>query len=514
MRKISFLLSGLILASATGAMAQVPDKPEMAMPAGDKLGEISFPNSGNVAAQAPFLRGVKLLHNFEYLDAVDSFRAAEKADPSFALAYWGEAMANNYTLWSEQHTDVARAILNKLGPTPEVRAAKAPTKREKMYLAAVEALYGPGTKFERDVLYGDKMDALAAAYPDDVEAQTFDALATLGRSHGTRNEANYLKSAAILERLFPTHQHHPGVVHYMIHSYDDPAHAKLGLKAALLYDKIAPESPHALHMTSHIFLALGMWPETVAANRRAQARAMEMMQMMPGGHGGRGMGCGHGAIWLVYAELQLGQDPQDDISRCQQTAFDPANLAQASGVIGNPEGNLGSWADMVVRRGVELGKWPGSESLPEGHFMFARFTLAYGRLLAARHNAKAASTALAEMKADRAAIAAAMTKELPDEDQLLPWLDRAVAQGEAVELLATGDRQNGLAALRRAAEAEQALPVVFGPPQVQELSWELLGNELLADGRKQEAADAFRRALQMAPGRRIATVGLKAATGA
>jgi len=146
--------------------------------------------------------------------------------------------------------------------------------------------------------------------------------------------------------------------------------------------------------------------------------------------------------------------------------------------------------------------------------MFARFTLAYGRLLAARHNAKAASTALAEMKADRAAIAAAMTKELPDEDQLLPWLDRAVAQGEAVELLATGDRQNGLAALRRAAEAEQALPVVFGPPQVQELSWELLGNELLADGRKQEAADAFRRALQMAPGRRIATVGLKAATGA
>jgi tetratricopeptide (TPR) repeat protein len=514
MQKSALFLSALVLPMAAAVPAHVPDKPEMAMPAGDKLGEIDFPNSGNAAAQAPFLRGVKLLHNFEYVDAVASFQAAEKADPDFALAYWGEAMAHNYTLWSEQHTDVARTVLQKLGPTPEARASKAKTDRERMYLAAVEALYGAGTKFERDGLYADKMDALAAAYPADVEAQTFDALATLGRSHGTRNEANYLKAAAILEKLFPAHQHHPGVVHYMIHSYDDPAHAKLGLKAAVLYDKIAPESPHALHMTSHIFLALGMWPETVAANRNAQARAMQMMQMMAGGRGGRGMGCGHGAIWLVYAELQMGQDPEDDISRCQQTAFDAANLAKASGVIGDPEGNVNSWADMMIRRGVELGKWPGSVSLPQGHFTYGRFTLAYGRMLAARHDATAVSAAVAEMKADRAAIAAAMSKELPDEDQLLPWLDRAIAQGEAIALLANGDRSGGLAALRRAAEAEQALPVVFGPPQVQELGWELLGNELLADGRRQEAADAFRHALQMAPGRRIASAGLKAATGA
>jgi len=511
MRKLGLIVGSFALPLSSIAATQVPDKPEMPMKAGDRLGEIDFPNSGNAAAQAPFLRGVKLLHNFEYVDAVESFQAAEKADPGFALAYWGEAMAHNYTLWSEQHTDLARAILTKLGPTAEVRSAKAPKQREKMYLAAVEALYGPGTKFERDVLYADKMDALAAAYPNDVEAQVFDALATLGRSHGTRNEANYLKSAAILEKLFPTHQHHPGVVHYMIHSYDDPAHAQLGLKAARLYDKIAPESPHALHMTSHIFLALGMWPETVAANRNAQARAAEMMAA----HGmTMGMGCGHGAIWLVYARLQEGQDPQDDISRCQQTAFDAANLTKATGVIGDPEGNVGSWADMMVRRGVELGKWPDPVSLPAGHFMYARFTLAYGRMLAARHDPKAASAAVAEMKSERAAIAAAMTKELPDEDQLLPWLDRAIAQGEALTLLANGDKSGGLAALRRSAEAEQALPVVFGPPQVQELSWELLGNELLADGRKQEAADAFRHALQMAPGRRVATAGLRAATGA
>ena len=511
MRKFVICVTAALcgLAPALSA-AQVPDRPhhDHLQMAGDRLGEIVFPNSGNPAAQAPFLRGVKLLHNFEYADAVDSFQAAEKADPGFALAYWGEAMAHNYTLWAEQHTDKARAILNKLGPTPVARAAKAKTRREKMYLAAVEALYGPGTKFERDGLYADRMDALAKAFPRDVEAQTFDALATLGRSHGTRNEANYLKGAAILERLFPTHKNHPGVVHYMIHSYDDPAHARLGLKAARLYDKIAPESPHALHMTSHIFLALGMWPETIAANQRAQARAMEMMPA----YADR-MGCGHGAIWLVYAKLQAGQDPAADIDRCRKVALDPAALAKDETVIGGEEEDLGSLADMLVRRGVETGQWPDAIPIPVGHFEMARFTLAYGRMLSVRHDAAAVLQPLADMRRSRAAIAAALPKEMPDEDQLLPWLDRAIAQGEALELLASGDRTGGLAALRKAAEAEQALPIVFGPPVVQELGWELLGTELLADGKKPEAAAAFRAALAMAPGRRVASAGLKAATG-
>ena len=510
MRKLAFALTmAAMFAGQSVALAQVPDKPEMVMPVGDKLGEIDFPNSGNAAAQAPFLRGVKLLHNFEYPEAIESFQAAQKADPAFALAYWGEAMAHNYTLWAEQHTDVARAVLAKLGPNRETRAAKAKTARERMWLGAVETLFGPGTKFERDVAYADKMDALAKAYPADVEAQTFDALATLGRSHGTRNEANYLKSAAILERLFPTHQHHPGVVHYMIHSYDDPAHAKLGLKAALLYDKIAPESAHALHMTSHIFLALGMWPETVAANERAFARSAAVMAMS--GHH-MAMGCGHGSTWLVYAKLQEGQDPVQEIDRCRAAALDPMAIESDKTVIGGEGDEVTGLTDMLVRRGVETGKWPAPLDLPAGHFEMARFTLAYGRLLAARHDPAAASAALAEMKRSRQAIASAISKELPDEDQLLPWLDRGIAQGDALVTLASGNRSAGLAQLRNAAEAEQALPVVFGPPIVQKLSWEILGEDLLAGGDKAGAAAAYRHALEMAPGRRIATAGLKAAT--
>jgi tetratricopeptide (TPR) repeat protein len=325
----------------------------------------------------------------------------------------------------------------------------------------------------------------------------------LGRSHGTRNEANYLKSAAILEKLFPTHKQHPGVVHYMIHSYDDPAHAKLGLKAARLYDKIAPESPHALHMTSHIFLALGMWPETVAANRRAIGLAN---QMMAAHH--MSMDCGHGPDWLVYAELQQGQDPAEDIDRCRKTALDAATLAKDKTVIGGEEEDADSLADMLVRRGVETGKWDMAVSLPAGHYEYARFILAYGKMLAARHDAKAAARALNEMRGSRDAIAAALPKELPDEQQLLPWIDRAVAQGEAVEKLAAGQKDAGLQALRAAAEAEQSLPIIFGPPLMQKLSWEMLGDELLGTGDKAGAAAAYRKALAMAPGRRLSTLGL------
>ena len=123
-------LSALALVSV-GAVAQVPDRPEMSMPSGDRLGEIQFPNSGNEAAQAPFIRGVKLLHNFQYEDAIEAFQQAQKVDPDFALAYWGEAMAHNYTLWAEQQTDDARKALAKLGPTPEARAAKVRTSEGK-----------------------------------------------------------------------------------------------------------------------------------------------------------------------------------------------------------------------------------------------------------------------------------------------------------------------------------------------------------------------------------------------
>jgi hypothetical protein len=516
MRKSTMLILAALCAAAAwpiGAAAQDDAGRQhgdhRAMPSNGNFGELSFPNSGKPAAQAPFLRGVKLLHNFQYEDSVEAFQQAEKADLDFALAYWGEAMAHNYTLWSEQHTDQARAALAKLGPTPEARAAKAKSPEEKMWLAAVEALYGPGTKYERDEAYADRMDALFAAYPDDVEARTFDALATMGRSHGTRDAANYMKAAAMLEEVFPAHTRHPGVVHYLIHAYDDPTHAPLGIRAARLYDKIAPDSAHAQHMTSHIFLAMGMWPETEEANIHATA----VMNKMMAAHGMPPASCGHGNIWLVYARLQQGKDVGPQTEACRADVMSNLKDLKELPTIGYPEGDAGSWADMAVRTGIETGKWPKWLDLPAGKFIYAHFVQDYGRMLESRHDASAAQSALAEMKSDREILATDYKKEFPDDDTALPWVDRAVAQGEAVVALAQGRADEGLQLLRKAAEAEVALPPPFGPPALQKPSYEMLGDELLALGRKAEAAEAYRRALAAAPGRRLSVLGLKATTG-
>ena len=509
MRTLAYGIAATLLATAlhsTAAIAQ-PAHHHAGM-AGEQLGELSFPNSGSAAAQAPFLRGVKLLHNFQYPQAIEAFRAAQKADPAFALAYWGEAMAHNWTLWAEQQTDDARAALAKLGPDPDARSAKARTQREKMWLGAVEALYGPGTKFERDNMYADRMDALFAAYPDDLEARVFDALATMGRSHSTRDTAGYMKAAAMLEEIFSTHRQHPGIVHYLIHAYDDPAHAPLGLRAARIYDKIAPSSAHAQHMTSHIFLAMGMWPEAERANLAALA-----VMNSNNAAGESPEACGHGAIWLVYSMLQESKDASSRIDACRKQAEsglrDPKDLT----AVGFPEGYTGSYADMLVRQGLETGRWLQPITLPAGKLTYARFLQDYGRLLASRRDPAGAASALVAMRTDQSVLATEYPREFPDEKQMLPWAERAVAQGEAVVALAQGRTDDGLEMLRKAAAAEATLPAPFGPPALQKPTYEMLGDELLALGRKQEAAEAYRAALAAAPGRRLSLRGLEAATG-
>ncbi|HSN88940.1 MAG TPA: hypothetical protein VL025_19405, partial [Thermoanaerobaculia bacterium] len=138
--------------------------------AASELGSVDFPTSGSPAAQAHFLSGVAALHSFFYDEAADLFREAQKADPGFALAYWGEAMTYNHPIWSEQDRDAALAALARLAPTPAERAAKAPTEREKAWLAAVETLYGEGDKGARDTAYAAAMQKLHEQFPDDVEA--------------------------------------------------------------------------------------------------------------------------------------------------------------------------------------------------------------------------------------------------------------------------------------------------------------------------------------------------------
>jgi len=244
--------------------AAVPVSARDAVPAAGDLGATNFPNSGAPSAQRDFLRGLLLLHSFEYQGARKSFQAAQGTDPGFAMAYWGEALTYNHPLWGEQDLAAARSALARLAPTIEERAAKAPTARERDYLASAEKLYGDGDKIRRDADYSAALGALARAYPDDLDARAFYALSILGLTGGKRNVANYMRAAAEGEAVYEIDRFHPGALHYLIHAYDDPIHAPLGLRAARLYGSVAPAASHAQHMPSHIFFALGMWDDAIS----------------------------------------------------------------------------------------------------------------------------------------------------------------------------------------------------------------------------------------------------------
>src|SRR6266550_3608409 len=154
-----------------------------------RLGTIDFPTSGAPAAQAQFTRGVLLLHSFEYQDAAQAFRAAQRIDPAFALAYWGEALTYTHPVWNEQDGNAARAALLRLGPTPGARRAKALTPREQAYLDAVEILYGEGSKPARDTAYSLARERPVARFPAGREAKVFYALSLLGLNQGMRDTA-------------------------------------------------------------------------------------------------------------------------------------------------------------------------------------------------------------------------------------------------------------------------------------------------------------------------------------
>jgi len=458
---------------------------------------LSFENSGAPSAQGPFLRGLGLLHNFEYPRAAEAFRQAQAADPGFAMAVWGEAMTFNHPIWMEQDAAAGRAALAKLGATREARIARGRTDRERGLLEAVEILYGEGSKEDRDRAYSSHLAALAQRHPGDVDIQSFYALSLLGLAHQGRDVRLYMRAAAQLEPLVPRHPDHPGVLHYLIHSYDDPVHAPLGLRAARRYGDVAPDAPHARHMTSHIFLALGMWDDVIEANRAADAE----VDRLRAAAGRPPAQCGHYTEWLVYGLHQRERHSEAD-------ALTAACLADATRPrTDSMRGDAAlSWAGMAIRGAIETGR-PVTGSVGDAGGADARFTLAYGDLLTAGADVARVRTAraqLAELDREIAAAAAA-----GPEPAYAPRRRAVVlTQAEAIEALRAGRTEEGLAALRRAAEAERTMPAEFGPPLVEKPSFELLGEELLRLGRRSEAEAAFRAALELAPNRRLSVRGL------
>src|SRR5215510_9619547 len=286
------LLIALSLAMASVSFAQQ----------GDKLGKVEFPNSCSPAVQEKLVRGVAMLHSFYYSATQRAFEEVAAEDNSCAIAAWGYASI----LMSNPLQGIGaspKSAQQAQGAIDKGRKMGAKTQRERDYVEAVAAYYedfANRPECARQLTRAKAYEALAAKYPDDDEAQIFYALYLAGtQTASDQTYAAYLKAAAILEAQFAKHPDHPGVAHYLIHSYDAPAIAAQGLPAARRYADIAPDAPHALHMPSHIFTRVGEWTSSAATNRRAADVAKK------GGDPDQAL---HAMDYMTYAYLQLGRD--------------------------------------------------------------------------------------------------------------------------------------------------------------------------------------------------------------
>ena len=460
----------LLVMAAVTASAQEP-----------RLGSIEFPTSGAPAAQPHFLRGVLYLHSFEYGSAATAFREAQRLDPGFAMAYWGEAMTYTHPVWNEQNVAAARAALGRLAPTPEARAAKAGTERERAYLAAVEALYGEGSKARRDTVYALAMERLASEQPDDLEARAFHALAILALNQGVRDQQAYERAGAIALGVLEKNPDHPGGAHYVIHAFDDPLHAKQGLEAARAYSKIAPDAAHAQHMTTHIFLALGMWDEVVSQNEIASHHT--------------DWRSGHYVSWYAYGLLQLGRRREAAVVLERARKNWPANLGPALRFMRAHQVILTErWDDPSLDWDIPdpVGTTPRAIE----HFVRGYAAVQRGD----RQQAQARRSRLATLAEE-----ATRKGDTPTERALPGILGSEL---EAAILHAESRSHDALTLLQQAAEREASLPVEFGPPYIVKPTFELLGEVLLALDRPAEAVRAFTRALELAPRRAPSLLGL------
>jgi len=269
-----------------------------------KLGKVSFPSSCDPKVQPAFERAVAMLHSFWYSAGEKAFRDVLAADPNCAIATWGIASILMSNPLAGQGAS-AKGAESAQAAIDEGRRIGAKTQRERDYIEAVAAYYADfATRPEKDrqAARAKAYEALAARYPADDEAQIFSALYTAGtQTQADQTYAAYLKAAGVLEGQFQKYPDHPGVAHYLIHSYDAPPIAEKGLTAARRYATIAPDAPHALHMPSHIFTRVGAWQESAATNARSRDVAKA---------GGEADEAYHAVDYMVYAYLQLGRDAE------------------------------------------------------------------------------------------------------------------------------------------------------------------------------------------------------------
>jgi len=531
--RIHCLLVALLAAQTLNVSAQT-----------SQLGSVKFPTSGSENAQAHFLRGLAALHSFWYEEALDAFRESTKVEPDFMMGYWGEAMAHNHPLWSEQDTVAARQVVAKIKDTSKL------TPRERSYLDAVKTLYSESpdsSKHARDAAYSDAMEKVYLAHPDDLDAAAFYSLSLLGMvTPGDKGYRNQARAGAIALAVYEKNPNHPGAAHYIIHAFDDPDHAILALPAARRYAGIAPEAHHARHMPAHIFLQLGMWPEAAISNETAWEASDAWMKRKNLSPNVRDY---HSLHWLLYVYLQQGRyrKAEELLALMKKTMTETKYDNKL-----RPGYYENNYANMAAAFVVETERWdlapnlfPASTADAQTAGVDAGNGGGHGA-----HGAKASTTAATATESRGAE--GAMTVRASNRSQTLPLFIRglAAARRDAAEveksltgLRAIGrdihstspsgntigirelevaavaaatkqDYAHAIDLMKQATALEEAMPPPSGPPGLVKPSHELFGELLLKAGKPAEAAEQFKAAMLRQPNRARSLLGAARAAAA
>jgi len=470
-------------------LAGPPLSAQVVPPPGERIGQVTFPVSCAPAMQKPFERAVALLHSFWYLESAKAFAAIAQADPGCGMAYWGVALSQWTQIWSPP---TPAALKRGAEAMEKARAAGAKTDRERDYIAAADLFFRDADKADhrtRATAYAKAMEQMYQRYPADREVAIFYALSlqAVADPHD-KTYANQRHSGEIAEKVFAVEPNHPGAAHYIIHAYDYPAIAPQGLPAARRYAQFAPSAPHALHMPSHIYVLLGMWPETVKGNLVAAEAEKDR------GNPDDRM---HALDYLVYAYLQQAQD--GEAKRVVDEARGiMADLAAKSYNSGRATAAF-AMAAIEARWTMERGRWAEAavvEPRPN-NFPHTEAMIYFARGIGAARTGDVAQTRAAADKL--AALRDALTQR---KDAY--WAEQVEIQRRAVaawQARAEGKNDEALALMRSAAELEAATEKHNISPGPIALARELLGDMLLEAKQPGLAVAEYDAALKISPNR-------------
>lgn len=462
----------------------------------EKLGRVSFPVSCRPAVQQRFNRALALLHSFQYVEAEQAFAEITASDPNCAMAWWGEAMSLYHPLWVPPTPAELQKGREAVGKARDVSAK---TQRERDYIAAVETFYKDAGKlghWERARAYATAMEVVSRRYPQDREAAIFYALALNGTAPASeKNLANRATAARILYRVWPREPAHPGIAHYLIHSYDYPSLARLALPAARRYAKVAPSSAHALHMPSHIFTRLGMWSDSIQSNLASAAAAKQQVAKAQPGTASQDQL--HALDYLMYAYLQGAQDEQAKSILDEAQAYSAVDQVVFQAAY--------AWTAAPARFALERRRWNEAASLtlhpaafPWDRFRFAEANIYFARAVGA---ARSGDAAAARREVDKlASIHTALGEAKAGYD----WATQVQIQRQAAAAWlaqAEGKTDEAGRLLRAAAELEDSTDKHPVTPGAILPAREMLGDLLLELKQPTQALQEYEAALQTAPNR-------------